>query len=100
MKLKALILMSLLSTSAFAFEPPADQDCVEVQRECQPDAKQLDSNKWWYLAADCSVRVVKQSRYRGGDDIFTDMKPEPKYVCTTAPEKMVFPEDVPESEAE
>ena len=39
MKLKALILMSLLSTSAFAFEPPADQDCVEVQRECQPVAK-------------------------------------------------------------
>ena len=46
MKLKALILMCLLSTSAFAFEPPADQDCVEVQRECEPDAKQLDSNKW------------------------------------------------------
>ena len=41
MKLKALILMSLLSTSAFAFEPPADQDCVEVQRECQPDANRL-----------------------------------------------------------
>ena len=41
MKLKALILMSLLSTSAFAFEPPVDQDCVEVQRECQPDANRL-----------------------------------------------------------
>ena len=45
MKLKALILLSMLSTSAFAFEPPADQDCVEVQRECQPDAKQLE-NRW------------------------------------------------------
>ena len=60
MKLKALILMSLLSTSAFAFEPPADQDCVEVQRECEPDAKQLDSNKWWYLAA----LAGKNLRYR------------------------------------
>ena len=86
MKLKALILMSLLSTSAFAFEPPADQDCVEVQRECQPDAKQLDSNKWWYLAADCSVRVVVTTM-KG--NAVTDMQPEPKYECTPKP-KSIF----------
>ncbi len=86
MKLKALILMCLLSTSAFAFEPPADQDCVEVQRECEPDAKQLDSNKWWYLAADCSVRVVVT---KFGPSVVTDMKPEPKYECTPKP-KSIF----------
>ena len=94
-----LITLALVGTSAFAFEPLKGQVCVIVQRECQPDVKDI-ANGTWYLAADCSVRVVKQSRYRGGDNIVTDMKPEPKYVCTTSPEKMVFPEDVPESEAE
>ena len=86
MKLKALVLMTLMSTSAFAFTPPADQDCIEVQRECQPDAKQLD-NRWWYLASDCSVRVVSEN---GRHELsVTDMKPEPKYECTPKP-KSIF----------
>lgn len=74
-----LIALALMSTSAFAFEPPKDQDCVEVQRECQPDAKALDGDRYWYLNADCSVRVVKQGGR--GQSYVTDMKPEPKYEC-------------------
>lgn len=73
-----VLVAAMLSSSVFAFEPPKDQECVEVQRECQPDVKEV-SDRIWYLAADCSVRVVKD-KGRFGIDV-TDMKPEPKYEC-------------------